>query len=154
MQFWYVLVVRPNWELKVSKALSQLGYENYIPTVQQKRQWSDRVRTITVPVIRGYAFVRLEEKQRGLLFGLPGLQRFLFYNGKPALLPDQEIQALSSALKNANKITVENTLRPGDIYVLETGHFKGKEAVVTQVRKHQIKLLLKELGLYVLIEKS
>ena len=81
---WYVICTRPRWELKIFKALLEQGIEAYCPTYTAVRQWSDRKKKIRQPYFNGYVFVRLEEAERNLVFGIPGVMRYVFWQGKAA----------------------------------------------------------------------
>ena len=56
---WFVLFTKPRTEIKVSQRLSVLGIENYTPTRIEVRQWSDRKKKITVPLLPSMVLVSL-----------------------------------------------------------------------------------------------
>mgnify|MGYP000229033135 CR=1 FL=1 len=48
---WYVLVTQPRSELKVKARLRHIGIEVCCPTRVERRQWSDRVKKVTQPLL-------------------------------------------------------------------------------------------------------
>ena len=96
---WYVVVTRPRAELKVKDRLKAIGVEVCCPTRVEKRQWSDRVKKVEVPLLPSMVLVFLEVKDRELIFSVPGVVRYLFYLGKPAVVPKKEVDALNEIEK-------------------------------------------------------
>src|SRR6202040_2303430 len=56
---WFALRVRPNYEKPVAAALRGKGFQEFLPLVQSRRQWSDRVKVMDLPLFPGYLFCRL-----------------------------------------------------------------------------------------------
>ena len=96
---WYVVVTRPRAELKVKDRLKAIGVEVCCPTRVEKRQWSDRVKKVVVPLLPSMVLVFLEVKDRELIFSVPGVVRYLFYLGKPAVVPKKEVDCLTRSRK-------------------------------------------------------
>ena len=91
---WYVLYVQSRKEKKVAEMLQEMKVQVYCPHIKEIRQWSDRKKTIESPLFKSYVFVRLQDRERQLVFGVPGVVRYLFWLGKPAVVRDEEIQAI------------------------------------------------------------
>ena len=88
---WYVVVTRPRAELKVKDRLRTIGVEVCCPTRVEKRQWSDRVKKVEVPLLPSMLLVFLEVNDRELIFSVPGVVRYLFYLGKPEVVRKKEV---------------------------------------------------------------
>lgn len=143
---WYVIYTKPKYELKVAAALKKNGVEVYCPSVEEVRQWSDRKKKITAPLFKSYVFVRLKDKERPIVFGVPGVVRYLFWLGKPAIVRDDEIKKLREWLsrKNLREIKV-SYFKSGDEVQLTRGNFKQK-MIVEEVGSQKAKLILPKLG--------
>ena len=144
---WHVIYTKPNNELKVTSRLEELGIEVFCPTITKVRQWSDRKKKITVPLIPPYVFVKVDAMSRNKVFDVPGVRRYLFWLGKHALVKESEI----NALKEWNNLGTETTLwtegfTPGDRVHIASGEFKNQNAIIKEVGKNQVKLLLPSLG--------
>ena len=144
---WYVVRTKPQHEIKTAAILEKAGVNVYCPVITEVRQWSDRRKKVTVPLFKSYVFVNLEEKARNKVFEAPGVNSFLYYLNKPAIVREEEIEVLRSWLENdkANDFQV-GMLKPGDEVVLKSGKMKDKKAVIQQAGNKKLKLILKEVG--------
>jgi hypothetical protein len=57
---WYALQIRPRFEKLAARHLNDKGYEGYLPVYTARRRWSDRMKSVEVPVIPGYTFCRFD----------------------------------------------------------------------------------------------
>lgn len=146
---WYALYTKPRNEKKVVDGLERLGIEVYCPMVVQVRQWSDRKKKVSLPLIPSYVFVRLEEQEREQVFAVPGIVRYLYWLGKPAVIAEQEIQELKQSLSQTVQHFEVVAYKPGDKINIPSGPFIGKEAEVKEVREKKLQLILADLGLQI-----
>lgn len=152
---WYVLYTKPRGEQKVAAGLTKLGIENYCPTITEVKQWSDRKKKVTTPLFKSYVFVHLPNAQREKVFEVPGVVRYLFWLGKPAVVKEEEIQVIKKWLDSDKVEEVEvSHLSPGDQIIISSGEFKGQEAIVSKIGKRRLKLILKSMGFVVNVKIS
>ena len=151
---WFAIYTRPKNEKKVVEGLEKIGVEVYCPMITQVKQWSDRKKKVETPLINSYVFVNLEENNRNIVFEVPGVVRYLFWLGKPAIIQEQDIQVLKDSLKGIIASIEIKGLQPGDVITIPTGPFQGKEGIISQVVKNKIRLVLKELGVLITISKE
>lgn len=144
---WYVLYTKPRSEQKVNKALTDMGVETYCPLVTEVRQWSDRKKKIKTPLFKSYVFVNIEEKERGCVFDVPGVVSYLFWLGRPAIVREQEIEAIRLWMEEdaVDEILVGD-LSPGDKLTISGGAFKDQKAIIKEVGKKRMRLILPNLG--------
>jgi len=93
-QKWYAIYTRPRWEKKVNGLLVQKGIEVYCPLNKVRRRWSDRIKTIEEPLFKSYVFVRISDEERTGVRMTNGVVNFVYWNGKPALIKEKEIQTI------------------------------------------------------------
>lgn len=79
---WKVLYVASRSEKKVNQKLNEFGIESYVPLRTERRKWSDRIKTINIPLINGYVFVKVDEKIRDTVFKVKGVLNYVRYNGR------------------------------------------------------------------------
>lgn len=152
---WYVVYTKPKWEKKVAERLNEIGVVSYCPLVKKTSQWSDRKKTIQVPLFNSYVFVQVEEKERNRIFEIPGAVRYLFWLGKPAMVKDHEIEAIQNWL--SAPATYELSLdqwKKGDKIVLESGPFVSQSAVIHEVKQNHYILILESLGCVLRVNKK
>ncbi|WP_036151648.1 UpxY family transcription antiterminator [Maribacter forsetii] len=144
---WYVLYVKPKNEKKVAKRLSSHQLDVYCPMIKEVKQWSDRKKTIEVPLFKSYVFVNITECDRQKVFEVPGVVRYLFWLGKPAIVRDIEMETLKKWLSDD---TVENysltKLESGDRVAIKYGALKDQKAEIIEVGKKRVKLVLEGMG--------
>ncbi len=152
---WYVIYTKSRWEKKVAEELSQLGMEAYCPTITEVKQWSDRKKKVVSPLFKSYVFVRIMEKSRDKVFAVPGVVRYLYWLGKPAVVKDSEIKTIKDWLDN-DKVEDISTdhLSPGDRITIANGNFKGQEAIINEIGKKRLRLILKNMGVVVNVKIS
>lgn len=151
---WYVVYTKPKWEKKVADQLTQKGIECYCPLFTKVSQWSDRKKKVEVPLFNSYVFVHLAGADRNLVFQSSGAVRYLFWLGKPAIVRDEEINAIKKWLSTPDQYEISvSSLQVGDKVVLESGPFKSQEAIVQEVNKNDYVLILESMGCVLRIKK-
>lgn len=152
---WYVVYTKPKWEKKVAERLNEIGVVTYCPLIKKTSQWSDRKKTIQVPLFNSYVFVQIEEKDRNRVFEIPGAVRYLFWLGKPAMVRDSEIEAIQNWL--SAPATYELSLdqwKKGDKVVLESGPFTSQLAIIQEVKQNHYIMILESLGCVLRVDKK
>jgi transcriptional antiterminator RfaH len=96
---WFVLFTKPRNELKVTERLTRIGIEVFTPTKIEVRQWSDRKKKVTIPLLPSMVLVHLLSKEVDLVFEVPGAVRFLFEHGKRARVSNEEVLAMKRYLE-------------------------------------------------------
>jgi transcriptional antiterminator RfaH len=150
---WLVLYTKPKNEVKVAERLAAAGITVYCPLVTSLRQWSDRKKKVTLPLFSSYVFVQLAEVQRAAVFEVPGVVRYLFWLGKPAVVREEEMATLKEMLSDTYKEVRLATLAPGDRLILKEGVFKGQTATFKEQKGNQTILILNSLGTKLILEK-
>lgn len=146
---WFVLYTKPRNEKKVAERLEKIGLTVYCPMTIQVKQWSDRKKKIEVPLFNSYVFVYLPEANRNLVFEVPGIVRYLFWLGEPAVVRDEEIKTLQNWLSSDFTALEVTTLKPGDTITLKDGAFKNQQATIKTISKNKMQLVLNSLGVLV-----
>ncbi|WP_264566681.1 UpxY family transcription antiterminator [Flavobacterium sp. N3904] len=152
---WYVIYTKPKWEKKVAERLNEIGIIAYCPLITKVSQWSDRKKKVQVPLFNSYVFVKINEKERNVIFEIPGALRYLFWLGKPAIVKDKEIEAIQDWLNVPDSFEVMvSTWKKGDKIVLESGPFVARTAMVQEVKHNHYVLVLESLGCILKVEKK
>ncbi|MEM0542030.1 UpxY family transcription antiterminator [Flavobacterium sp. j3] len=144
---WFALYTKPRFEKKVTERLEKMGIPVYCPMVTQLKQWSDRKKKVTVPVLPSYVFVQLDHQFRDTVFAVDGIVRYVYWLGQPAIIRDEEIQNLKDFLKNkiVTSFTV-SSIQVGQNYTITSGPLQGIKGVVSRVDKNYLEIILEELG--------
>jgi transcription antitermination factor NusG len=151
---WFVVYTRPQQELKVASQLSAMGITNYCPTITLIKQYSDRKKKVNKPLLSSYIMVQLEENQREKVFTCCGIVRYLFFLGKPAVIPAFEIDLMQDHLNGVYNDIKVTTLSVGDSHTIAEGPFSGISGRVVQSDNTKVKLELASLGMRITLKKQ
>ena len=91
---WLAVYTKPRWEKRVNQLLHEKGVESYCPLNKVRRKWSDRIKTIEEPLFKSYVFVKVNEPDRTSVRMTNGVINFVYWNGKPAVIKEKEINML------------------------------------------------------------
>ena len=145
---WYVLYTAPRAEKQVKERLDRNGVESWLPLHRSPRVWSDRVKMVDIPLFPSYIFVRCTDPVlRGLLL-VYGVSRIVFYNGKPAIVRQKEVDAINEFLEQAS----EHPLCEGEEVEILCGAMKNVSGKVKKVKKNHLVLYLEQLGATVCVK--
>lgn len=141
---WYVLVTKPKAEKQVSKRLSEINIENYLPLHRQLRIWHDRKKWIDTPLFHSYLFVFIEEKQRSKVFEAGGILKYVSIAGKISILNESEIERIKTLCSYLGDIEIEKeNFVKGDEVQIITGHFAGIRGQITSIGdKYQFRIAI------------
>ena len=125
--YWYAVYTKPRAEKKVYQRMLDHGIDAFLPLVKTVRQWSDRKKTVQVPLISSYVFVNMPEQDLNKTLPIHGTVNVLKHLGKPAKVRDIEIENLKILSGTSDNIEFENCARliEGDIVQVDKGPFTG-----------------------------
>ena len=143
---WYVLITKPKSEKKVAQKLEQKGIEVCCPVTSELRQWSDRKKKVEVPLLPSMILVKLEDKERSIVFETYGVVRYLFWLGKPATVLESEVDTLVDIKSNNFTLLNVEKIQPGDNIDLKELGFQQEKGTVKYVSGNQCWVVLDSLG--------
>jgi transcription antitermination factor NusG len=95
---WYAIYTLPRHEKMIAERLIQREVETFLPLYRAVHHWNRRRAEVELPLFPGYVFVKMFITNRVRVLAHPGVIRLVSFNGRPANLPDDEIEALRSWL--------------------------------------------------------
>jgi len=128
---WFALYTKPRTEFKVEAEIIKLGIENYLPAITKVKQWSDRKKKVTEPVLRGYIFILADERERLLALEVNQVVRCIFDHGKPAMIPNWQIENLKSFLSEKADFLINEGIAEGTKIRIKSGPFENVIGVVS-----------------------
>ena len=144
---WYVLYTAPRAEKQVADRLSLAGITNWLPLHRSPRVWSDRVKIVEVPLFNSYIFVNCREVDLRGLLNVYGVSRIVYYDGKPAIVRQHEIDAIKEFLEAAatKKLCIDE-----EVEILR-GAMKQVSGKVKKIKKKHLILYIEQLGAMVCV---
>jgi transcription antitermination factor NusG len=134
MHPWYAVKVRTKGESLVGTLLQRKEYEVFLPTYQESRKYSDRIKKVDAPLFPGYLFCRLDAAHRLPILTTPGVDYILGNNGEPEPLPEEEIEAIQRVLRSGASARPWPFLKTGSRVRVEIGAFAGVEGILLTER--------------------
>ena len=137
---WYALYTCPRHEKMVQQQLHAKTIECYLPLYRSLRRWNDRKALVDLPLFPGYLFVRIPLNARLRVLTVPGVIRIVSFNGKPASLTNDEIEALKASV-GLHAAEPYPYLAEGKRIRIAGGPLKGLEGVVVR-RKNKLRAVV------------
>ena len=129
---WFALYTKPRSEFKAEQQLTAVGIKNYLPTITRLKQWSDRKKKIIIPLLRGYIFIFSNEAERLTSVEQPAIVRCIFDAGRPARIPEWQIDNIKKLLETKQDVIVQNGIVPGAKVIIKSGSFEGIRGTVIE----------------------
>lgn len=134
---WFVLYTKPRHESKALEQLIAIQIETYLPTITVTKQWADRKKKVTEPLFRGYIFICSTEIERNKAVTREAVLKTIFFDGKPAVIPEHEMESIKKMLESPEKIHVFNGIAKGLIVRIDSGPFQGIEGIVHAISEDE-----------------
>jgi len=133
-QSWYAVHVRSRHEKKVVGEFERKGILNYLPTITEARQWSDRQVSVESPLFSCYAFVNIpaSPESRVAVLRTPGVLNFVGGNSEGASIPDSEIEQIRTVLARKVPFAAHPFLEVGQRVRVRGGVLDGIEGILSR----------------------
>ncbi len=124
-RWWFALYTKPRSEFKAAEQIQSAGVQYYLPSITKVKQWSDRKKKITEPLLRGYIFIFANEKERIISLEQYSVVRCISERGRPSKIPEWQIDNLKKMLSTESDVLVKEGLVPGVRIRIKEGPFEG-----------------------------
>jgi len=153
-RLWYAVCTRPRFEKKTRLFLEKEEIPNWLPLQRSQRQWSDRKKMVDAPVFNSYIFVHITENEFFRTLNTYGVSRFVYYNGRPAVVPDRDIDFLRRVFDEGYEVEARPVAFQAGMRVRITrGAFAGREGIlVAEGNRQRFRVDLKQIGQSILFD--
>jgi transcription termination/antitermination protein NusG len=138
---WWGIYTRHQHEKAVAASFSSCGLEVFLPLYHVVRQWKDRKRQLSLPLLPCYVFVRGEPGRRVQVLSTPGVHSIVTIAGRPAPIPEVEIDAIRRAVESPRLVEPYPFLRRGERVRIKSGALADIEGILIR-RKGSYRLIL------------
>jgi transcriptional antiterminator NusG len=136
---WYAVRVRSRSETSVAAYLRNQGLEAFLPTYEDTRRWSDRVRRVELPLFPGYLFCRFDPLVRLPILKAPGVIHVVGVGRQPVPVDDAEIAAVQMVVRSGLPRQPWPYLHVGQRVRVESGALSGLEGVLLNLKgEHRV----------------
>lgn len=153
-QRWLALWTKSRAEKAVSRNLEAVGVVGWLPSLPVRRRWSDRWKTVDVPLFPGYVFARSSARTWSALLGLPGVLAVVRQGKLPAWIHEDQIAELKFGVERMlasgsidERPEVVEFVGIGDRVRVDDGPMAGLVGVVREIRgSRRILIGLEQIG--------
>ncbi|MCC6722548.1 MAG: UpxY family transcription antiterminator [Bacteroidia bacterium] len=153
MKTWYAIYTNHRHEKKVSELFQNIGITCFLPLHKVKKKWSDRVKIVEEPLFRSYVFVQIEDCEKTKVRETIGVINFVYWQKKPAIIRDDEIDTIKKFIGEYTNISVKNvSLKKNDKVRIDSGPLMWENGYVLKTGKKKAKILIESLGIELIAE--
>ena len=133
---WFAAYTHARHEKKVAQLLQQRGIENFLPLYRSVRHWKDRRKELDLVLFPGYVFVHVALSEKLRVLQLPGVLSFVSFNGQPAALSSDDIEALRTALTHGVQADHHPYLTTGRRVKVMRGPLAGAQGILVRLKNN------------------
>jgi transcription termination/antitermination protein NusG len=138
---WYAIHVRSRHERQVGRQLEERQFNYLLPVYRSVRKWKDRRKELDLVLFPGYVFVNLELQNRLRVLQIPGVARFVSFQGAPVPLSLSDVEFLSNGLAQGVRAEPHPYLKAGRRVRVKHGPLSGMEGVLVR-KKEKFRLVI------------
>jgi transcription antitermination factor NusG len=154
---WYAVYTKPRWEKKVHGLFIEKGLVSYCPLNKVRKRWSDRIKLVEEPLFKSYVFVQVHEEEQLQVRMVNGVLNFVYWNGKPAVVKEQEIDTIRKFLNEYEEVEVKPmNLQANQEVMVKRGLLMNNTGRIRRLMNNKVEVVIESLGytLVASLEKS
>jgi transcription antitermination factor NusG len=133
---WYAIGIQSRLGSVASATLRGRGYEEFLPMYRSRRQWSDRMKDIELPLFPGYLFCRFNVNDPLMpILTTPGVINIVGAGKTPIPVDNDEIEAIKVILRSGLAMQPRPLLHIGSKVYIERGPLTGLEGIIINTDK-------------------
>lgn len=138
---WFAAYTNSHHEKRVALHFAERQIEAFLPLYATRHRWKNRCEmNLELPLFPNYVFVRIDPRKRVCVLEVPGVVSVVGFGRALAPLPDFEIEALRSGLRQ-RKIEPHPYLAIGERVRIKCGPMTGMEGVLVR-KKNNFRVVL------------
>ncbi len=132
VEHWYALQTRVHRERVVEQRLQERGLATFLPMVTEVHRWSDRKKTVQLPLFNSYLFVKLAPSKvdRLRVLCVDGVFSFVGPKGEGTPIPDSQIEAVRALIEGRLPWLSHPFLKIGQRVRVKSGALQGVEGIL------------------------
>jgi len=131
-EMWSGLQTRPRHEKIVAERLKERGVTTFLPLVTEVHRWSDRKKSVQMPLFSCYVFARFvpNRSDRLRVLRVDGVFGLVGARGEGAPIPDEQIDAVRSLVGGQLPWSSHPFLQIGQRVRIRSGALDGLEGIL------------------------
>ncbi len=129
---WYGLQTRPRHEKIVAQRLEERGVTTFLPLVTEVHRWSDRKKSVRMPLFSCYVFAKFvpNRSDRLRVLRVDGVFGLVGASGEGTPIPDAQIDAVRSLVETELPWSSHPFLKIGQRVRIRSGALDGMEGIL------------------------
>ena len=105
------------------------------------------MKTVEEPLFKSYVFVRIAEEAQPRVRMINGVLNFVYWNGKPAVVKDREIETIRKFMNEYENIQALPALVEANQRIrVDAGLLMNQEGIVQKVMHKKVEVMIESLG--------
>jgi len=129
---WHALYTRHQHERLVAQALAGKGFDVFLPQYRAIHLWKDRRKELDLPLFPNYVFIQGGLDRMLNIMTTPGVHSLVAWGGRPADIPQREIDAVRRLIESPLRIEPYPFLNCGDRVRIKSGPLEGIEGILVR----------------------
>jgi transcription antitermination factor NusG len=132
LESWYGLQCKPRHEKIVAQRLQERGVTTFLPLVTEVHRWSDRQKSVEVPLFSCYVFARFapNRTERLRVLRVDGVFGLVGAGGEGASIPYEQIDAVRQIVEAKLQWSCHPFLKIGQRVRVRSGALDGVEGIL------------------------
>ncbi|MCB9282495.1 MAG: UpxY family transcription antiterminator [Lewinellaceae bacterium] len=156
---WFAVYTRYKCEKMVFRQLVQKKISVYLPLQKHTRRYTRKIRTVELPLISCYIFVKITKDDYVRVLETENVQGFVRFSKNLISIPEYEIDLMKRILGENWEVQAEKTsFVAGDEVEIAVGNLVGMKGILVEAdeNKSQVLVELERLGytLRITVDKS
>jgi transcription termination/antitermination protein NusG len=129
---WFALQTRARHEKVVAQQLCDKAVTNFLPLVKAMHHWSDRQKTVELPLFSGYVFTKIAPRndERVRVLRAYGALSFVGARGQGIPIPEAQIHAVRTVIEERVVYEAFPFLKIGQRVRVRNGALSGVEGIL------------------------
>lgn len=129
---WYALHTRPRHEKVVEQRLNERGVATFLPIVTEVHRWSDRKKSVQLPLFSCYIFAKFapNRTERLRVLRVDGVLGLVGSHHEGAPIPEDQIHAVQAVVERAIPWSSHPFLKVGQRVRIRGGALNGLEGIL------------------------
>jgi len=129
---WYALHTRPRHEKLVVQRLAERGVQTFLPIVSEVHRWSDRKKTVQLPLFSCYVFAQFTpvRSERLRVLRVDGVLGLVGSQGEGTPIPAEQIDSVRTLIDGNVPWAAHPFLKIGQRVRIRSGALDGLEGIL------------------------
>jgi transcription antitermination factor NusG len=131
---WHALHTRHQHEKTIAQAISNKGYNVFLPLYRATHLWRNRPKQLRIPLFPCYVFVQGGMDRQIDIISIPGVISIVRCGALPAVVPPEQIAAVRRIVENPSQVEPYDFLQCGDRVLVISGSLQGVDGILVRTK--------------------